>query len=84
MSEWRSDAVMADANARDDRRTSLRLRELVDEMLASLRVVARRDLWTPEERRAAEDELAGIMEQVRFEAVWKGRSPAPRDQRTAP
>ena len=55
-----------------ERRRNPRLRELVDEMLASVRVAARRDLWTEEERKQYEAELADIMRRVRFEAVWKG------------
>lgn len=55
-----------------ERRRNPRLRELVDEMLASVRVAARRDLWTEAERKQYEDELADIMRRVRFEAVWKG------------
>lgn len=54
-----------------ERRRNPRLRELVDEMLASVRVAARRDLWTEEERKQYEAELADIMRRVRFEAVWK-------------
>ena len=55
-----------------ERRRNPRLRELVDEMLASVRVAARRDLWTEAERKQYEAELADIMRRVRFEAVWKG------------
>ena len=55
-----------------ERRRNPRLRELVDEMLASVRVAARRDLWSEEERKQYEAELADIMRRVRFEAVWKG------------
>ena len=54
-----------------ERRRNPRLRELVDEMLASVRVAARRDLWSEEERKQYEAELADIMRRVRFEAVWK-------------
>jgi hypothetical protein len=55
-----------------ERRRNPRLRELVDEMLASLRVAAQRELWTEVERRQYEAELAEVMQRVRFEAVWKG------------
>ncbi|HEU4629275.1 MAG TPA: hypothetical protein VFS08_05995 [Gemmatimonadaceae bacterium] len=72
-------ATPADLPARE-RRTNQRLRELVDEMLASVRVAARRDLWSAEERRQYEAELAEIMQRVRFEAVWRGSPPAPASQ----
>ena len=52
-----------------DRRTNQHLRELIDEMLASVRVAVNRDLWTPEERAAADAELAEVMAAVRREAV---------------
>ena len=52
-----------------ERRRNPRLRELVDEMLASVRVAARRDLWSAEERKQYEAELAEIMRRVRFEAI---------------
>jgi hypothetical protein len=54
---------------REDNRQNLVLRELVDEMMASIRAAARRDLWTPDERAQYEDELAMIMMRVRKEAV---------------
>ncbi len=59
----------ADEGHPSDRRRNHALRELVDEMLASIRVAASRDLWTPEERSQYERELAGIMARVRGEAV---------------
>ena len=52
-----------------DKRTNLKLRELIDEMMASIRTAARRDLWSVEERAQYEDELASIMQRVRGEAV---------------
>ena len=52
-----------------ERRRNQALRELVDEMLASIRVAANRDLWTPEERQQYESELSLIMTRVRSEAV---------------
>jgi hypothetical protein len=55
--------------ARRERRRNLRLRELVDEMMASIRVAAGRDLWSPEERARYEQELSEIMSRVRTEAV---------------
>ncbi|MDF1504426.1 hypothetical protein [Roseisolibacter sp. H3M3-2] len=54
-----------------DRRRNAALRELVEEMLASIRVAANRDLWTPEERQQYEAELAQIMGRVRSEAINK-------------
>ena len=54
-----------------ERRRNPRLRELVDEMLASVRAAARRELWSEEERRQYEAELSEVMQRVRFEAVWK-------------
>jgi len=61
-----------------ERRKNQRLRELVDEMLMSIRVAANRDLWTAEERRQYEAELAGIMARVRREAT--GRASTPPDE----
>ena len=52
-----------------ERRRNQALRELVDEMLASIRVAANRDLWTPEERQQYEVELSLIMTRVRSEAI---------------
>ena len=57
-----------------ERRKNLRLRELIDEMLASVRVAVNRDLWTPEERAAAEAELARLMDAVRREALTKANA----------
>jgi hypothetical protein len=58
--------------AEAERRRNGHLRQLVDEMLASVRAAAGRELWSEEERRQYEGELAEIMKRVRFEAVWKG------------
>jgi hypothetical protein len=55
-----------------ERRRNAALRELVEEMLASIRVAANRDLWTPDERQQYEGELAQIMARVRSEAMNKG------------
>lgn len=55
-----------------ERRANHRLRELVDEMLASIRAASGNELWTEEERRQCEDALAETMRRVRFEAVWQG------------
>ena len=52
-----------------ERRRNHALRELIDEMLASIRSATNRDLWTPEERTQYEQELAGIMSRVRSEAT---------------
>ena len=57
------------ASTRKDQRSNLVLRELVDEMMASIRAAAQRDLWTTEERAQYEDELAMNMMRVRKEAV---------------
>jgi hypothetical protein len=54
-----------------ERRRNQALRELVDEMLASIRMAANRDLWTPEERQQYEAELALIMTRVRTEAIHR-------------
>ena len=56
-----------------ERRRNARLRELVDEMLMSIRESQRRDDWTPEERARAEADLERIMAQVRRAAVDKDR-----------
>lgn len=52
-----------------ERRTNAALRELIDEMLASIRAATSRELWTPEERAQYERELGEIMTKVRAEAV---------------
>jgi hypothetical protein len=51
-----------------DRRRNPRLRELVDEMLASIRAAANAQLWSPEERERYEADMARIMESVRSQA----------------
>ena len=56
-----------------ERRRNPRLRELVDEMLASIRAAANKDLWTPEERAQYQADMARIMESVRDHAVDSGR-----------
>jgi hypothetical protein len=58
-----------------DRRTNLALRELVDEMMVSIRAAAQGDLWTPEERAQYERELANIMGRVKIEAVSPTQPP---------
>jgi hypothetical protein len=53
-----------------------RLRELVDEMLATVRVAAGHDLWTPEERQSAGAELdkmlGDTMRRLRREVMHPG------------
>jgi hypothetical protein len=56
-----------------NRRTNHRLRELVDEMMASVRAAANVDLWSPEERASYEADMARIMSTVREQALDKGR-----------
>jgi hypothetical protein len=52
-----------------ERRHNPRLRELVDEMLASIRAAANVELWTTEERHRYEVDMARIMKTVRTHAV---------------
>ena len=52
-----------------ERRQNLALRELIDEMLASIRTATQGSLWTPDERTQYERELAMIMARVRTSAV---------------
>lgn len=60
-----------------ERRRNPRLRALVDEMMASIRVASGRDLWTPEQRALYEQELAEIMARVRSQAVAEPAPEAP-------
>ena len=60
----------------DDRRKNPRLRELVDEMLATIRAAAHVDLWTPQERAACEVEMSRIMSSVREHAITRDTSRA--------
>jgi hypothetical protein len=53
----------------DERRSNARLRELVDEMMASIRAAANIDLWTPDERLRYEADMARIMSTVREQAL---------------
>jgi hypothetical protein len=55
-----------------------RLRELVEEMLASIRAAANVDMWTPAERAAYEADMARIMATVRDQALEGGRAPRAR------
>lgn len=57
--------------ATGERRKNPHLRELIDEMLASVRVAVNRDLWTPEERARAEAELSELMGRIRSQAIAK-------------
>ena len=52
-----------------ERRTNPRLRELVDEMLASIRAAHHVDLWTNDERARCQADMARIMESVREHAI---------------
>lgn len=58
-----------------ERRQNPRLRELVDEMLASIRAAANIDLWSAEERARYQADMARIMESVREQAMDHGRRP---------
>jgi hypothetical protein len=61
-----------------ERRANPRLRELVDEMMASIRAAANVDLWTPQERATYEADMARIMATVRDQALEGGRAPRAR------
>lgn len=61
----------AAAGRSPERRRNAALRELIDEMLASIRTAVNRELWTPDERAQYERELGEIMARVRSEAVGK-------------
>lgn len=61
--------------ASSDRRSNTRLRELVDEMMASIRAAANVELWSPEERARYEADLARIMDTVRQQAMARGGAP---------
>jgi hypothetical protein len=56
-----------------ERRHNPHLRELVDEMLASIRAAANVDLWTEDERARYQADMARIMESVREHAIDPGR-----------
>jgi len=57
------------APSASERRTNVALRELVDEMMSSIRAAAHHELWTAEERAQYERELSTIMARVRTEAL---------------
>ncbi len=52
-----------------ERRRNPRLRELVDEMMASIRAASNADLWTADERARCEADMARIMDSVRAQAL---------------
>jgi hypothetical protein len=53
-----------------ERRTNAVLRSLIDAMLERVREAQRNtEVWSPEERRSAEHDLAAIMERVKQEAT---------------
>ncbi len=54
---------------RPERRKNQALRELIDEMMASIRTATHGELWSTDERAQYEQELAAIMARVRGEAV---------------
>ena len=59
--------------AGSDRRSNLALRELIDEMMTSIRTATQGHLWTSDERAQYERELSMIMTRVRSEAVGPTR-----------
>ncbi|HEY0971816.1 MAG TPA: hypothetical protein VGE02_12680 [Gemmatimonadales bacterium] len=56
-----------------ERRVQGALRALVDDMMEQIRLAAGHNDWAPEERARAEADLARIMDQVRQEALARGR-----------
>src|SRR4051812_35769537 len=68
MSEHQNGGSAA-GGAASDRRSNLALRELIDEMMMSIRTAAQGHLWTSDERAQYERELQMIMTRVRSEAV---------------
>ena len=58
-----------------ERRSNPRLRELVDEMLASIRAAHHVNLWSSDERARYESDMARIMDSVREHAIDFGRMP---------
>ena len=65
-------AVLTPAQRERDRRQHHHLRDLIEEMMATLRAAANRDMFSPEERADAERQLSAIMERVHAEAVTVG------------
>lgn len=56
-----------------ERRRRDTLRSLVEEMMATIRAAAGQELWTPEERARAEEDLERVMAQVKREALSEQR-----------
>ncbi len=52
-----------------ERRRNPRLRELVEEMLVSIRIASNKDLWSAEELERYKADMARIMEAVRIHAI---------------
>ena len=59
-----------------ERRRNPRLRELVDEMLVSIRFAANKELWTEEERARCQEDMQRIMASVREHAVETRSAPS--------
>lgn len=77
MSDFRDAAAIRSDRQRPlsiglERRQHPHLRELIDEMMASLRAAANRDLFTTAERADAETQLSLIMARVHEEALAMG------------
>ena len=53
----------------DVRRRNPHLRELVDELMASIRVASNKELWSDDERTKYEADMVRIMEDVRQHAM---------------
>ena len=64
-----SNALTSSHRDGPERRSNPRLRELVDEMLASIRAAANVELWTPDERGRYVADMTRIMSTVRTHAV---------------
>ena len=52
-----------------ERRRNPRLRELIEEMLVSIRVASNKDLWSTEEHERYKADMSRIMEAVRTHAL---------------
>ncbi|MGH7663569.1 MAG: hypothetical protein ACRENI_04635 [Gemmatimonadaceae bacterium] len=59
--------------AKPERRNREAFRRLIDEMMAQLREVSSREMWTDEARAQAEADLERIMTSVRQEALGDDR-----------
>jgi hypothetical protein len=62
-----------------ERRQNVALRQLIDDMMTSLRTATQGNLWTSEERTQYERELSMIMTRVRSAAVGAEESVATPD-----